>query len=159
MRRPDPWSVPRPSGVDPTALNLDEDPPHQGPRPDRVQAPWGELFVCGLDGYYRARRTDRPLALDALNDKIDRFHRFWQMLRPGVGYRVTGDRVLTLWRNGDGSYRVGHVAVSGPSDGQWLVESGSYQEANNAGRVWHQTHGEAPHQGITASHIQARLRG
>ena len=129
------------------------------PRPRVVPAPWGQVYTRFSDGWYRIAPTDRPLSYRAVLDHIERFHTRWRVLRPGLAYRLVGDRILVLWHNRDGSYRCGYVSASGPRKGVWLVERGTVTVARNAGELWLRDQPRQRATPLSLAQIRDRIEG
>ena len=148
------WKVRSPSR---NAAPIDWDAPEPPPRPrtDHVQTPWGEMYSRQPGGLYAG--PGRLLSWDALLDKIERFHGRWQTLRPGRHFRVFGAELLVLWANGDGSYRSGRCAATGPKSGSWMIERGTVWQARHAAEVLWMRADTPPPIVITADEVAKRL--
>lgn len=136
------WRVRKPS-ADASPIDWSKPDPPPEPRPNRKLTPWGQVFRPCADGYWRVHRSDPALSYPALLDKIDRFELRWTTLRPGICYRVVpltpergGPRLAVLWRNGDGTYRSGHVALRGERDGVWLAQHEPFRRAASRIELW-----------------------
>lgn len=153
------WNVRKPTAdYVPGSIDWSAPEPPRPPHPDHWETPWGEVFHRGADGLYRVRPSDAPLSFPALEDKIDRFLLRWAVLRPGVAYHVHGARAAVLWRNVGGTYRAGHVALSGPLGGVWLVERETFRRAATRAELWWLGMGPMRHLPITTEAMAQRLR-
>lgn len=157
------WAVRRPRGeYTPGSIDWTIPDPPQPMAPDTVDAPWGETYRRCTDGYYRVRRTDSPLSYPAVIDRIDRFRLRWEVLEPGRCYRIVplpdGDRIAVLWRNADGTYRSGHLAMRGPRHGVWLAENETFRRAATRAELWWLGLGLTRAGNAARSAVKARLR-
>ncbi len=155
------WRVRKPS-ADYAEIDWSLPEPEPTPRPDSVQTPWGEVFRPCVDGYWRTDPFDPPMSYPALLDKVDRFELRWTTLTPGRCYRVvpleTGDRLAVLWRNPDGSYRSGHVALRGERDGVWVATAEPFRRAAGRIELWWLGMGVTRRGSAPAALVADRLR-